>query len=326
MHIGSITLDSPTILAPLAGYTHLPFRLLVKELGCGLVCSEMISANGMIYGSSKTERMLATCDQEKPLSIQIFGSDPSIMAEAARRVENAGADIIDINMGCWVRKVIKTGAGAALMRTPRLAQAIIQAVRRAATIPLTVKMRGGWEADGNQAVNLAHIAEDCGVDAIAIHPRTAQQGFKGKADWSLIEGLKNEIAIPVIGNGDIETPQDALSMFEQTGCDAVMVGRAALKNPMILAQIDDLRKGRPVRPMDLQTCFALMQRLMELHIDHFGEKRACRMLRGRLGWFVKGLPHGAKFRESLSRIRTQAEAMDCIRKYAAWFEDSENDR
>ncbi len=325
MHIGSITLSSPTILAPLAGYTHLPFRVLVKELGCGLVCSEMISANGLIYGSPKTELMLATCDQEKPLSIQIFGSDPSIMAEAVRRVEDAGADIIDINMGCWVRKVIKTGAGAALLQTPRLAQAIIQAVRRAATVPLTVKMRGGWEADGKQAVTLAHIAEDCGVDAIAIHPRTVQQGFKGKADWSLIERLKKEIAIPVIGNGDVETPQDALNMFEQTGCNAVMVGRAALKNPMILAWIDDLRRGRPLKPMDLHTRFALMQRLIQLHVDHFGEKRACRMLRGRLGWFVKGLPHSAKFRESLSRVQTQDEVMDCIRKYAAWIEGQASD-
>jgi len=321
MKIGTLTINPPTILAPLAGYTHLPFRLLVKELGCGMVCSEMISANGLTYRSAKTKLMLATSEAEKPLSIQIFGSEPSVMAAAARMVEAAGADVVDINMGCWVRKVIKTGAGVALMQTPDLAEAIIKAVREAITVPLTIKIRSGWEPDGHQALTIAQIAVDSGVDAIAIHPRMARQGFKGSADWSVIREVKETIAIPVIGNGDIKVPEDAIHMMDMTNCDAVMVGRTALSNPFIFTQIDQLLHGKTWKPMDNRKRIALMQGLVDLHVGHFGEKRACHMLRGRLGWFVKGLPHSGKFRESVSRISTREEAMERINRYAALLEE-----
>ncbi len=321
MNIGALTLNYPTVLAPLAGYTHLPFRLLVKEFGCGMVCSEMISARGLIHASARTEQMLVTCKDEKPLSVQIFGSEPSVMAEASSRVEASGADVVDINFGCWVRKVIKTGAGSALMKSPGLAQAIIKAVRQAITVPLTIKIRSGWEPDGAQALTIAQIASDCGVDAIAIHPRTAQQGFKGVADWSVIKKIKEAIAIPLIGNGDILTPEDAIRMFDLTGCDAVMIGRATLANPLIFAQVHNLLQGKAAEPTDILMRITLMKRLVNLHVDHFGEKRACRMLRGRLGWFVKGLPHSGKFRESVSQITTQPQAMTCIDVYAAFLEE-----
>ena len=325
MNIGTLIINAPTVLAPLAGYTHLPFRLLVKEHGCGLVCSEMISAKGLIYGSAKTEQMLVTCKEEKPLSVQIFGSEPSVMAEAARMVQAAGTDVVDINFGCWVRKVIKTGAGAALMKTPDLAKAIIKAVRQAITIPLTLKMRSGWEPDGIQAQTIAQIASDCGVDAIAIHPRTVQQGFKGCADWSVIKKIKDVATIPVIGNGDILTPEDAIRMFDLTGCDAVMIGRATLANPLICAQVHNLLQGKAVEPPDINKRIALMKRLVDLHVGHFGEKRACRMLRGRLGWFVKGLPHSGKFREAVSQITTQTQAMTHIDIYSAFLETKLSD-
>ncbi len=322
MNIGTLNINTPTVLAPLAGYTHLPFRLLVKELGCGMVCSEMISAKGLLYGSAKTEQMIVTCKEEKPLSIQIFGTEPSVMAEAARMAEVAGASVADINFGCWVRKVIKTGAGGGLMKTPDLAEAIIKAVRQAITIPLTLKIRSGWEPDGIQALKIAQIAADCGADAVAIHPRTVQQGFKGLADWSIIKKIKKAIAIPVIGNGDILTPEDAIRMFDLTGCDAVMIGRAALANPLIFTQVHNLMQGKEAEPMDSRRRIALMKRLVELHVGHFGEKRACRILRGRLGWFVKGLPNSSKFRESVSQITTRTQVMTHIDVYAAFLENN----
>jgi len=225
--IGAVGVPNRTVLAPLAGIGNLPFRLLCKEGGAGLVCAEMVSAKGLVYGSSKTRAMLASAPAERPLSLQIFGADPESMAEAARMVAAAGADILDINFGCSVRKVVKTGAGVALMRTPRTAAAVLQAVRQAVDIPLTVKIRSGWSAAGEQALEIARIAADCGVDAVAVHPRTASQGFAGRADWSLIGRVKALLPIPVIGNGDINTPEDAARMRDETGCDAVMVGRAA---------------------------------------------------------------------------------------------------
>ena len=240
MQIGSVRLKNKAILAPLAGITNLPFRLMAKEAGCALVCSEMVSANGLVHKSIKTEQLLDSLPKEKPLSVQIFGFDPEIMAEAARVVESSGADIIDINFGCSVKKIVKNGSGVALMKMPKTAAALIKSVRNAVRIPLTIKLRTGWNPTGNQAFEISEIAEACGVDAIAIHPRTATQGFSGRADWSIIAALKRRVGIPVIGNGDIFSAQDALKMLEETRCDAVMIGRAAFFAPLMATSPDSL--------------------------------------------------------------------------------------
>jgi nifR3 family TIM-barrel protein len=315
MQIGNLTLDNNVILAPLAGITNLPFRLLAKASGCGLVCSEMISANGLVYRSGKTEQMLNSAPEEKPLSVQIFGSDPGIMAEAAAIVESKGADIVDINFGCSVRKVIKTGAGVALMRVPDQAKALLAAVRKAIRIPLTIKIRSGWDASGREALNIAGIAQDCGADAIAVHPRTAGQQFRGRADWSIITAVKKSVGIPVIGNGDIVSARDALKMLEETGCDAVMIARKAIGNPAIFSRVLARINGEePVRE-DLSHRFDMMTHYFKASVDYMGEEAACRMMRSRLGWFTRGVRNSSKFRESIKHLSSAEEGIELIGAY-----------
>ncbi len=316
MKIKDLHIEGTTFLAPLAGITNLPFRRLVKECGCAVVCSEMVSAKGIFYNSEKTLTLLKSREDERPLSVQIFGSDPDSMAQAATFVEKTGtADIIDINFGCSVKKVVKQGAGVALMKEPHTARAILKAVRRATTLPFTIKIRSGWDHSGDQAFALAQIAQDEGVDAIAMHPRTAGQAFKGQADWALIKRLKQEIDLPVIGNGDINSPEDAGKIRSMTDCDAVMVGRAAMANPFILSQIEEyMATGDYSRPRPNEI-FRKMERLINLYVAYFGEKPACKMLRGRLSWFVRGLPGASGFRRDLSALASQAQALELIRVY-----------
>ena len=315
MQIGNLTLDNNVILAPLAGITNLPFRLLAKSSGCGLVCSEMISANGLVYQSGRTQQMIDSAPEEKPLSVQIFGSDPGIMARAAAIVESKGADIVDINFGCSVRKVIKTGSGVALMRTPDQAEALLAAVRKAIRIPLTIKIRSGWDASGREALKIAEIAQNCGVDAIAVHPRTAGQQFRGRADWSIIAAVKKNVGIPVIGNGDIVSARDALKMLEETGCDAVMIGRRAIGNPTIFSRVIARISGEePVRE-DLSHRFDMMTRYFKASVDYIGEEAACRMMRCRLGWFTRGMRNSSKFRESIKHLSSEEEGVELIGTY-----------
>jgi tRNA-dihydrouridine synthase B len=312
MNIGSLSLENKLILAPLAGITNLPFRLLAKEAGCGLVCSEMISSNGLVHESKKTVKLLDSALAEKPVSFQIFGADPFVMAEAAGMIEAAGADIVDINFGCSVKKILKTGAGAALMKAPEKAQAIIRSVRRAVKIPLTIKMRSGWDDSGMQAVELARIAEANGADAITVHPRTAAQGFTGTADWSRISAVKKAVSIPVIGNGDIASPDDAERMLNETQCDGIMVGRAAIGNPLLLTQI----KARLCQDAEPQfnegRRFEAMRRYLNASVGYIGEIHACRMMRSRLGWFVKGLPNSSRFRIAIRHLSSRSEALELI--------------
>jgi len=318
MKIKDLNINGVTFLAPLAGITNLPFRQLIKDCGCAVVCSEMISAKGIFYNSEKTITLLESKESERPLSVQIFGSDPVSMGQAAAFISALGtADIIDINFGCSVRKVIKQGAGVALMKEPGLAQKIIKAVRNATSLPFTIKIRSGWDASGDQALNLAKLAADQGVDAIVVHPRTASQGFKGTADWKQIARVKQAIRIPVIGNGDIITPQDAGAMLSQTGCDAVMVGRAAMANPFILSQIEAYVAHGSFTCPEPWDIFRKMEALIQGYVSYFGEITACRMLRGRLAWFVRGLPGSAGFRKELSSLDSSDQAHEMIRKFEA---------
>jgi nifR3 family TIM-barrel protein len=302
VHIGALALESPVILAPLAGVTNRPFRRLAREAGCAMVCTEMVSADGLILGPGHTSEFCRPAPDERPLSVQLFGSDPQRMAQAAAIVEAQGADVLDLNFGCAVRKVVKTGAGAALMGTPRRAQALIAAVRSAVRIPLTIKIRSGWDASGRQALALGAIAQDCGVDAVTLHPRTAAQKFSGRADWGLISLLKQHLRIPVIGNGDVFSAEDALRMRTETGCDAVMVGRGAIGFPGIFTRIAAALRAQPIPAEDLAQRLETMRRYVELSVACYGEETACRLMRSRLGWFTKGLRHGSRLRQQLVRI------------------------
>jgi nifR3 family TIM-barrel protein len=316
MRIGSVEIENFTVLAPLAGITNLPLRLLAKRAGCGLVCSEMISSHGLVYKSAKTLRLLDSTAEEKPLSVQIFGSDPQLLADAAAIVQDSGADILDINFGCSVKKILKSNSGSALMKDPPLARRILDAVRKTVTIPLTIKIRSGWEPSGKQAMQIARLAQDCGVDAIAVHPRTATQGFRGEADWSIIAALKEALTIPVIGNGDVTAPEDALRMLDETGCDGVMVGRAAIGNPMIFSQILAAAHGRPVMLSNDGQRIDTMIAYLRDSVRHLGEQTACRMMRSRLCWFVKGMRNAGQFRSAIRFIASEEEAIELIRQYA----------
>ncbi|PIE71831.1 MAG: tRNA dihydrouridine synthase DusB [Deltaproteobacteria bacterium] len=317
--IGSVEIPGRTVLAPLAGVTNQPFRQMVRRFGCGLVCSEMVSANGLAYGSEKTKKLMACAPNEAPVSIQIFGAHPDRMARAAAAAEAAGADIVDINFGCSVRKVLKTGAGAALMKDLDLSRTIIGAVRKAIRVPLTIKLRKGWDASGDAALALGQAAESEGVDALVLHPRTATQGFGGEADWGLIGLLKAAVRIPVIGNGDVKTPDDALRMVAETGCDAVMIGRAAMGDPAIFSRVESALAGKTPPVVTRAERFDAMRRFVEDTVLACGENNAPFMLRSRLGWLVKGLFGSAKFRERLNGLTQSAAILVEIDAYEAFL-------
>jgi nifR3 family TIM-barrel protein len=288
---------------------------MAKEAGCGLVCSEMVSSHGLVYKSGKTEQLLNSVPAEKPLSAQIFGAQPDIMAEAAAIVEGMGVDIIDINFGCAVRKVVRTGSGVALMNTPEKAETLLKAVRKAVRIPLTIKIRTGWNPSGEQAFNIAQIAEGCGVDAVAVHPRTAGQLFSGRADWSIIAAVKKKVSIPVIGNGDIFSAQDAVNMLAETGCDGIMIGRKAMGNPDIFSQVLARLNGNVDTDEDFSRRFDIMIRYLKASVEYIGEAPACRMMRSRLGWFAKEMPNSSRFRQSIKHLSSEKEGIELINAY-----------
>lgn len=318
LKIGRLQIDVPLLLAPMAGITTLPFRRLAKDAGCGMVVSEMVSANGLVYGSDKTMELLRSHPCERPLSIQIFGTDAAVMSSAAQMVESQGADAIDINLGCSVRKIVRQGAGVALMREPARLESILRSVRNAVSVPLTIKIRSGWDVSGTEAFEVVRIAQECGVDAITVHPRTARQGFGGRADWTIISRIKEVATMPIIGNGDVRTADDVLRMQQQTGCDAVMIGRAAMGNPWIFSEILDTLQSRPHKPCSLSERHAVIVRYVDYSIENFGEIRASRMMRSHLSWFVKGLPGCSDFRSGIIRVTSRNDIIDIL---SAYFEN-----
>lgn len=321
-HIGDLILDNRLVLAPMAGITNLPCRLIAKRMGVGLVTTEMVSAAGLVQGGSKTYNYLKTTAEEKPLSVQIFGYDPHTMAEAAKIVLGAGADVVDINMGCPARKVIRTGGGGALLKHPERAAEIIHAVRRVCPTPLTVKMRSGWSPDAPPACDIADMLAQAGADAITMHPRYVTQGFAGSADWIIISAIKTRLRIPVIGNGDITSPEMALEMRKETGCDAVMVGRGAVGNPWLLRQILDLEAGVPPIFPGLADRRAVIMSHFQLLKDLMGEARASRAMRGLLLKYTRGLPHSSRFRGAFTGVKDLNTIMSAMDDYFTAIEGS----
>ena len=292
------------LLAPLAGITNLPFRLIARAQGCSLAYTEMISSNGLIRKTDKTYEYLKSCADDHPLGAQIFGADPQIMAEAAKIVADTGVDLIDINMGCPVKKVVKAGSGAVLMKNPDLAGRIIEAVKKAVKIPVTAKIRSGWNRSSINAVEIAKTAEDCGADAIAVHARTADQGYSGHADWKIIADVKKAIKIPVIGNGDIRQPGDAVRMLQETCCDAVMVGRGTLGNPWIFKGIAQAFSGQTVDYLpSLSQRMAMIEHHWQMEAQFLGERLAGKSFRKHILWYTKGLDHSGKFRELAGKLK-----------------------
>lgn len=328
--IGPVQVDPSLLLAPMEDVTNLPFRLIAKRIGRpGLMFTEFVSAMAIHYGAKKTFKKLRIDPDERPLGIQIFGGDVDTMVETARLCEEAGADLIDINMGCWVPKVCKTGAGAALLKDPDLAERIVASVVRSVQVPVTVKVRAGWDWSLFAAPELAKRFEGAGAKMITLHARFAKQGFEGEADWKLIGSLREAVRVPLIGNGDVKTPDDARRMMRETGCDGVMVGRASISNPWALAKISAWMRGDapPPEPTLAERIEVALEHL-RLMVDYETkseeggadpELRACRALRGQIPMYIKGFHGAAPLRDRLTRCSSVAEFEELLRGFEAGY-------
>lgn len=317
MNIGNIELSAPLALAPMAGITDLPFRLICRRLGCGMTVSEMVSAKGLLYKNVKTTEMLRIDDGERPTAIQLFGSVPAELAEAARMVEANGADMIDFNMGCPVPKIVNNGEGSALMKNPQLAHDILAAMVKAVKIPVTVKFRAGWDDNNRNAVEIARAVEAAGVSAVAVHGRTRQQFYEGKADWSIITDVKQAVKVPVFGNGDIFTVADGLRMLEQTGCDGLMIGRGADGNPWLFTALAAALRGEPLpQPPSLKERLAQAAEHLEMLIAYKNEVVAVKEMRRHISAYLKGMPHAAEFRGRFHKVDTQEQFSELLAEYS----------
>lgn len=317
MNIGNIELSAPLALAPMAGITDLPFRLICRRLGCGMTVSEMVSAKGLLYKNVKTTEMLRIDDGERPTAIQLFGSVPAELAEAARMVEASGADMIDFNMGCPVPKIVNNGEGSALMKNPQLAHDILAAMVKAVKIPVTVKFRAGWDDNNRNAVEIARAVEAAGVSAVAVHGRTRQQFYEGKADWSIIADVKQAVKVPVFGNGDIFTVADGLRMLEQTGCDGLMIGRGADGNPWLFTALAAALRGEPLpQPPSLKERLAQAAEHLEMLIAYKNEVVAVKEMRRHISAYLKGMLHAAEFRGRFHKVDTQEQFSELLAEYS----------
>lgn len=313
MKIGNVEIENSLALGPMAGVTDLPFRLLCKEQGAGLLCMEMVSAKGIMYNNKNTKFLLTIDERERPVSLQLFGSDADIISEQAKRIEELPFDILDINMGCPVPKIVNNGDGSALMKNPLLAGEIIEKTARAIQKPVTVKIRKGFDEEHINAVEMAHIAQESGAAAIAVHGRTREQYYSGKADWEIIRKVKEAVKIPVIGNGDVWTPQDAIDMRKQTGCDGVMIGRGAQGNPWIFKQILHYEQtGELLEKPSPQEVTEMILRHAKMQMEFKGEYTGMREIRKHAAWYTAGYKNSAKLRGKINETETYEELKELL--------------
>ena len=315
LKIGNVMLENNVILAPMAGVTDLPYRVLCREQGCGLVCMEMVSAKAVLYNNRNTKELLQVDERERPVSLQLFGSDPHILSDIAARLEEGPYDIFDINMGCPVPKIVKNGEGSALMKDPALVEEILSAMVRAVKKPVTVKIRKGFDDSSVNAVEIAKIAEACGVAAVAVHGRTREQFYSGKADWDIIRRVKEAVRIPVIGNGDVFTAEDAKRLVDTTGCDGIMVARGAKGNPWIFREITEyLDTGRkPERP-SVDELKEMILRHGRMMLKFKGELAGMREMRKHVSWYTAGYPNSAALRNDINMVSSMEELEALIKE------------
>ena len=315
LQIGSVTLPNNLILAPMAGVTDLPFRLLCKEQGAGLLCMEMVSAKAILYKNKNTEALLSIDERELPVSLQLFGSDPDIISKIAHQIEERPFDILDLNMGCPVPKIVNNGEGSALMKNPKLAGEIIEKTAKAIQKPVTVKIRKGFDDDHVNAVEMAKVAEASGAAAVAVHGRTREQYYSGKADWDIIRQVKEAVSIPVIGNGDLLSAEDVIAMYEQTGCDGFMIGRGAQGNPWIFRQVlHYFETGEKLEKPSFEEVTEMMLRHAKMMLEFKGEYTGIREIRKHGAWYTAGYPNSAKLRVMINEVETYNQLEELLHK------------